>query len=79
MQTDGMGYLNRWIEDPDDFDDDERLWRCPDCGAVGDRHHAQRERPFCPNCDARDAVLIEMKPIGPGAEDLPRPKGVRDA
>jgi len=45
-----------------------RLWRCPDCGATEKRHHASKTRPFCDACDHREAVLIEMRPEGPGKE-----------
>ncbi|MWG36509.1 hypothetical protein [Halomarina oriensis] len=47
--------------------DTERLWRCPSCHHENKRHHAQTERPFCDNCDGL-GVLVEMKPIGKGAE-----------
>ncbi len=49
-------------------DTDTRLWRCPTCGHEQSRHHAEKERPFCDECDFRDALLIEMRPIGPGRE-----------
>jgi len=44
----------------------DRQWKCPDCGHTESRHHNERERPFCDRCDSRDAVLIEMNPIGKG-------------
>jgi anaerobic ribonucleoside-triphosphate reductase len=47
---------------------DERLWVCPDCGREEKRHHASKTRPFCDDCDWRDAVDIEMRPVGPGKE-----------
>jgi Zn finger protein HypA/HybF involved in hydrogenase expression len=66
----GFGYLDEFAENPDEIDDDRRAWWCASCGAVGNRHHSRRKIPFCPNCDGRDAVLIEMKPVGPGADKI---------
>lgn len=55
----------------------KRYWACPDCGFKIDRHHAEKERPFCDECEFRDAVLIEMKPRGPGKEKFREHGGER--
>ena len=46
----------------------ERLWKCPDCNREEERHPSKLKRPFCDGCEGRDAVLIEMEPVGPGSE-----------
>lgn len=61
-------YSERFVESPDDLDDDLRFWWCGNCGAVFGRHHQTKNRLFCYNCEQRDAVLIEMKPVGPGSD-----------
>lgn len=69
MSDEPNTYLNRYVRDPEDVKD-ERLWVCPACYAAKRRHHAERERPFCPNCENRVAVLVEMEAYGPGAEKV---------
>lgn len=49
-------------------DQASRRWVCPACGKEQSRHHSSETRPFCDDCEWRDAVLIEMKPEGPGKE-----------
>jgi len=66
----GTGYSNQFTSDKSDLPDEERLWWCPSCGAVFDRHHRERDYKFCNNCESRDAVLIECEPVGPGAEEV---------
>lgn len=48
----------------------ERQWVCPECEHSESRHHAERKRPFCDECEFRFAVLIEMEPRGPGSEKV---------
>lgn len=62
------GEQARLVTDGGQADDDRRLWRCPTCGLEENRHHAEKKRPFCDECESRDAVLIEMRPIGLGRE-----------
>ena len=62
------GYSTRHEASPDALDPDRRWWWCPDCGSVYGRHHSETERKFCYECDARDAVHIEMEPVGKGAD-----------
>lgn len=60
------GYSDKFARSPDDISDDKRYWWCPNCGAVFHRSHNETGYKFCYNCDQRDAVLIEMRPVGRG-------------
>lgn len=66
----GSGYSDRFAESWEDLDDSDRLWWCPNCGAVFDRDHRTQTYKFCNNCESRDAVLIECKPVGPGSDGV---------
>lgn len=63
----GSGLSDHFEGQPDHLPDDERAWWCSRCGAVFSRHHAETEYKFCNNCESRDAVLTQCKPVGPGA------------
>lgn len=70
------GYSDRFARSPDGLADDKRHWWCPNCGAVFDRKHNETEYKFCYNCDQRDALLIEMRPVGKRSDSFPK-GGVR--
>lgn len=43
-----------------------KQWECPDCGYTTETHANKEERPFCNECDWRDAVLTEMREVDAG-------------
>lgn len=73
LMVNGMvpsGYSDHYVDGPDGLPAGKRFWWCPTCYATFDRHHAERGYKFCFNCEQRDALLVEMKPIGPGADSV---------
>jgi rubrerythrin len=64
------GYSDRFVESPDELNQNKRWWWCKNCGAVFTRHHSQRQTQFCVNCEDRHALLIELKAIGKGNEKV---------
>lgn len=54
----------------DDLPQDKRWWWCANCGRYERRHHNEKQRPFCDECESRDAVLIEMRPKGKATEKV---------
>ncbi len=58
-----------WVEDPEELPDDGKLFWCPDCGHVFDRHGQHSGDKFCVNCEWRHGTLVPMNPVGPNAEN----------
>lgn len=38
-------------------------WKCDRCGNRKETHPSKRTRPWCSECESRDAVLVEMEPV----------------
>ena len=49
---------------------ERRLWKCTVCGETKPRHWNEKQRPFCDECESREAVLIEMSAYGPGSGEF---------
>jgi Zn finger protein HypA/HybF involved in hydrogenase expression len=65
-------YSDTFVESPEELDQNKRYWWCDTCGAVFHRNHNETDYKFCYNCEQRDAVLIEMQPVGKDSEKVGR-------